>query len=129
MVSKTVRKYRAEPRSSASATSGWLSAGAVAAAVGASLCCVAPFVLVLLGLGGGWMSTLVGLSSYRPLFIGLTLLFLLWAFHRLYLTPCAAGKTCEVPAVRRRQRIVFWLVTAATLGLIAFPWYAPWFLD
>jgi len=129
MVSKTEHKSRTRPRAEGLATSGWLSAGAVAAAIGASLCCVAPFVLVLLGLGGGWMSTLVGLSSYRPIFIGLTLVFLLWAFHRLYLAPCVAGKACEVPAVRRRQRIVFWLVTVATLGLIAFPWYAPWFLD
>ena len=41
----------------------WASAFA---AVGASLCCVAPLVLVSLGLGGAWLSTLTQLEPYRP---------------------------------------------------------------
>ncbi|BCX82177.1 mercuric ion transport protein [Methylomarinovum caldicuralii] len=107
----------------------WFGVGAVLAAVGASLCCVGPFVLVLLGVGGSWMSSLVALSPYRPLFIVLTLVLLGGAFYRLYLQPCGEGAACASAQVRRRQRWIFWILSVAILALIAFPWYAPWFLD
>lgn len=129
MVSEIETRDRADDRRAGLDASKWLSAGAIAAAIGASLCCVGPFVLVLLGLGGSWMSLLAGLSPYRPIFVGLTLGLLVWAFHKLYLAPCPAEKACASSPIRRRQRILFWLVTVVTLGLVAFPWYAPWFLD
>lgn len=86
-------------------------------------------MLVLLGLGGSWMSTLVGFAPFRPIFIILTLGLLGWGFYRLYLTPCEAGSSCSLPQVRRRQRLIFWTVALLAVGLIAFPWYAPFFLD
>ncbi len=130
MVSKaTPTRSQVENKQANEAGPAWLNITAVAAAIGASLCCVGPFVLVLLGLGGSWMSTLVGLAPYRPIFIGLTLVLLAWGFYRLHLVPCRAGTACAAPSVRRRQRVIFWLVAVLTLGLIAFPWYAPWFLD
>jgi len=100
---------------------------AVAAAVGASICCVGPFVLLMLGVSGAWIGNLTALEPYRPLFIGATLVFLGLAFRKLYLVPevCDVGKPCAMPAIRRRQRIVFWLVTAILGLLIAFPWYGP----
>ncbi len=113
-----------------SALPGWLNWTAALAAIGASVCCVGPFVLVMLGIGGGWMSTLVAFSPYRPFFIGITLMLLGWAFYKLYVVkPCTEGQACSVPAVRKRQRIIFWVVTVFIVGLIAFPWYAPWFLE
>ncbi len=122
-------KTETAPRQEAPTAPGWFGIGAVLAAVGASLCCVGPFVLVLLGLGGSWMSALVALAPYRPFFIVLTLAALGGGFYRLYLRPCGDGKTCALPPVRRRQRLVFWVLSGAVLALIAFPWYAPWFLD
>jgi len=53
---------------------------AVAATIGASLCCIAPLVLLSLGIGGTWISSLTALTPYRPYFIGITLLFLFLAF-------------------------------------------------
>ncbi len=108
---------------------GWLNVGAALAAIGASLCCVGPFVLVLLGLGGSWMSLLVGLSPLRPVFILLALGLLAWGFWRLYLVPCDTESACALPRVRHRQRLIFWTVALLALGLIGFPWYAPIFLD
>lgn len=101
----------------------------VLAAVGASVCCVLPLVLVMLGIGGSWVSTLTAMSPYRPLFIGLTVLFLGLAFYRLYLKPkaCVVGEACANPSVLRRQRFVFWIVAGLVLGLLAVPWLVPWF--
>lgn len=101
-------------------------AGAVLAGIGASLCCVAPLVLLALGIGGTWISTLTALEPYRPIFIALTLVFLFLAFRKLYLVPkqCAPDTACAVPSTRRNQRLLFWLVSALLLGLLTFPYYA-----
>ena len=76
---------------------GSLVAG-VLAGIGASLCCVVPLVLLAFGIGGAWIADLTALEPYRPIFIGLTLLFLGLAFRKLYLVPqvCAPGMPCAV---------------------------------
>ncbi len=104
---------------------------AVLAALGASLCCVAPLVLLALGIGGVWMSKLTALEPYRPIFIGLTLVFLFLAFRKLYLVPasCSPRDACAVPAARRNQRIIFWIVTILLLALITFPYYGVVFFS
>lgn len=97
--------------------------------IGASLCCVAPLALLSLGLGGAWVANLAAFAPLRPLFLGLTLLFLALAFRALYLVSptCRAGESCAVEEVQRRRRRIFWLVAVPLLGLLAFPWYAPLF--
>ena len=107
-----------------------LWAGALAAIVG-SLCCVAPLVLITLGIGGAWISQLTALEPYRPIFIGVMLVFLGLAFRQLYIVParCAPNEVCANPRLQRRQRQIFWAVVLALAALIAFPWYAPLFLS
>lgn len=107
---------------------GSLVAGALAA-IAASVCCVAPLLLLALGIGGAWVGNLTAMAPYRPLFIGLTLLFLGLALRKLYLVPqvCAPGTRCDDPRTRKRQRLLFWLVAALLLGLLAVPWFAPLF--
>lgn len=105
---------------------GTLIAG-VLTAVGASVCCVAPLVLLALGIGGSWISTLTALEPLRPLFIGLTLLFLGLSFRKVYLNPqaCVPGTPCADPRTVKRQRAMFWVVTVLALTLLAVPWIAP----
>jgi mercuric ion transport protein len=100
-----------------------------AAAIGASLCCVGPLVLLALGIGGTWIASLTALEPYRPVFVGLTLLFLGLAFRRLYFVPqaCARGAPCANPRTVRRQRLTFWVVGVPVLGLLGVPWLAPLF--
>jgi mercuric ion transport protein len=105
-----------------------LLAGALAT-VGASLCCVAPLVLVTLGIGGAWVATLTKLEPVRPFFVLLALGLIVLAWRKLYRTTdiCEPGMPCTDPSVRQRQRLVFWWVGIPLLGLLAFPWYAHWF--
>jgi mercuric ion transport protein len=109
-------------------TSGSLLGGA-AAAIGASACCAGPLLLVVLGIGGAWGSRLVALEVYQPYFVAAALAFFGYAFFKLYRKPedCAPGEACAIPEVRRRQRVIFWLVAAAAAALMAFPLYAPLF--
>jgi len=100
-------------------------AGALAA-IGASLCCVGPLVLLMLGVSGAWISHLTAFEPLRPYFIGLTLLFLFLAFRNLYLVKqaCSTEHPCANDEVLKRQRLIFWSLTVPLLLLIAFPWYA-----
>lgn len=108
---------------------GSLVAG-VLAAIGASVCCVGPLVLLTLGIGGAWIANLSALEPLRPWFIAATLVFLGLAFRRLYLQPqvCAPGAVCAEPIVLKRQRLIFWVVALALLALLSVPWMAPLFL-
>lgn len=107
---------------------GSLVAGALAA-IGASICCVGPLVLLTVGIGGAWVASLTAMEPMRPLFIGGTLLFVALAFRRLYLVPqgCEPGTPCADPRSLRRQRLMFWLVVVALASLLAVPWMAPLF--
>lgn len=98
---------------------------ATLAAIGASLCCIGPLVLLALGIGGTWISHLVALEPYRPIFVGITLIFLFLAFRKLYLIPrkCAPGDACSIPSTLRNQRIIFWIVSTVLIALLTFPYY------
>ena len=110
--------------------SNWLGIGAILAAFGASACCVGPLLLLSLGIGGAWMSTLTSMASVRPFFIILTLIFIALGFRKLYLIPtqCEPGDACAISDVQRRQRLLFWAVSVLILLLLVFPWYAPFFM-
>lgn len=96
--------------------------------IGASLCCVAPLVLLSLGVGGAWMANLTALEPIRPFFIGLTLFFISLSFRKLYLIKtCEPDQPCGDDEVIRKQRFIFWGVTVPVLGLLAFPLFAPLF--
>ncbi len=104
---------------------------AILASFGASLCCVGPLVLLSLGIGGSWISTLTALEPIRPIFIGITLLFIYLAFRKLYLLPvsCEIDKPCAKPETRHNQRILFWLFSSFIIALLAFPYYAEYLID
>lgn len=107
---------------------GSLIAG-VLAAIGASVCCVGPLLLLALGIGGTWIGNLTAMEPYRPIFIALTLLFLGLAFRKVYLVPqvCTPGTPCADPRTIQRQRLTFWVVAVLLLVLLAVPWLAPLF--
>src|ERR671936_109506 len=95
--------------------------GGILAAVAASVCCVVPLVLVSLGIGGAWMSTLTGLEPARPFFIAAALAFFGIGYYRLYRRPamCTQGENCAQPGVAHRQRTLFWTAALIVLSVIA----------
>ena len=107
-----------------------LWASALAAIVG-SLCCVAPLVFLTLGISGAWIAQLTALEPYRPIFIGVMLVFMGLAFRQLYIVParCAPDQACANPRLQRRQRQIFWVVVVVLAALTAFPWYAPFLIS
>jgi mercuric ion transport protein len=109
------------------AKTGLLSAGAVGTAIAASVCCVGPLVLAVLGLGGG--ALLLKLGPYRPYFLVVTAGLLFSAFYLTYRRPegeeCGPLSACARPASRKGQKIT--LVIATILVLLAA--VAPYFSE
>ncbi|XP_028514781.1 uncharacterized protein LOC114575020 [Exaiptasia diaphana] len=100
----------------------WLNAGAVAAAIGASLCCILPVAVAILGFGSAALGA--ELEPFRPYFMLLTAAFLGFAFYQAYKPrKCEPGEACAVPEDRRRHRIVLWIVAVLAVVLMAFPYY------
>jgi mercuric ion transport protein len=103
---------------------------AVLAAISASVCCVVPLVLVLLGISGAWIAHLTALAPWRPWFIAATLLCLGLAFRTLYgpSSRCRAEGACVEPSVLCQRRRWLWIATVLIALLLLFPYVVGWFL-
>lgn len=103
----------------------WGLVGAVAAAVGASVCCLGPLLLLALGVGGAWIGNLTAMERYRPYWMAATLVLLVLAFARVYRKStngaCTPGGACP-PNAGRRNKALFWIVTVLVLGLLTLPY-------
>lgn len=108
----------------------WALLTGAAAAIGASLCCVVPLVLVSLGISGAWLASLTALEPYRPLFATAALVSLAIAAWRLYgpASRCEEGRICAEPRVLLRRRRLLWIAIAAIAPLLLFPYYITWFV-
>ena len=104
---------------------------AVLAGVVASLCCAGPLVFLLLGISGAWISALTRIEVIRPIAIGITFICLGLAFWYLYVKPisCVTDQPCTKAHLRQLQRVIFWIVTIFLIGLLSFPWWAPYFIN
>lgn len=115
--------------SSGAGESAALAVGGIAALL-AGACCVGPLVLVAIGLGGAWLANLTSLDPYRPIFAGIALVSLAFAWRRIYRPAgaCKPGEVCAVPVIRRGYKIGFWAVVALLVVMFGFPYVAPFFL-
>jgi hypothetical protein len=87
------------------ATGGAVGLSALALAFGA--CCVAPWAVALLGVGGAVM--LARLAVLQPYVAASTLALLALAFWRAYGgRPAGSGGACS-PANRKRRRLAVWI--------------------
>lgn len=100
--------------------------GGCLAALAASACCLGPLVLVSVGVGGAWVSTLTKLEPFRPLFIGVALLCMVLAYQKIYRAPaaadCAPGSACALPRTNSRNRALFWVVSLLVGIALAYPY-------
>ncbi len=107
---------------------GPLAAGGLAALL-ASACCLGPLVLITLGVSGAWIGNLTALEPYRPLFIGVALVAMFFAWRRIFrpVEQCQPGEVCAVPRVRTTYKANFWMVSLLVLIALVFPYVLPLF--
>jgi mercuric ion transport protein len=108
-----------------------VAAGSLIGAILASTCCIAPLLLLTLGLGGAWMSNLTALAPYQGYFIVATLVFLGAGYWTVYFKPkqaCEDGSYCASPASDRAIKLVLWAATALIALALGVNFIVPFFL-
>ena len=106
--------------------------GSALAAIVASVCCLGPLVLVTVGISGAWISNLIALEPYRPIFIGVALAFMALAYCQIFMKApqpetCEPGTLCALPHTSRVYKSLFWVISALVLLALAFPYFVPLF--
>lgn len=101
--------------------------GGAVATIAASACCLGPLILVSLGIGGAWISNLTMLEPYRPIFMGVALICMAFAYRKIYWTQpanlCVPKTLCANPQINKKYRIIFWLVSVLVLIALLYPYF------
>ncbi|MGH2569126.1 MAG: mercuric transporter MerT family protein [Bacteroidota bacterium] len=97
--------------------------GSVAAAIIASLCCIGPVAVALIGVGG--IGAFAVFEPYRPYLIALTVALLGIAFYLTYRKReviCEDG-TCKIESASKWNKSTVWLAAVLAVVTIAFPYF------
>jgi mercuric ion transport protein len=131
-VEESARTSRVEDAGNEAETrrEGLIAAGGILGAIVASSCCIVPLVLVVLGVGGTWVSNLTALEPYKPYFVAITAVLLGLGYWHVYFRPkqaCEAGSYCANPTSGRITKAVLWLATVILLLAATVNYWAPLF--
>src|SRR5215210_1539905 len=99
--------------------------GAIVAAFAASLCCIAPLLFVLLGMGTLGMGAIF--EPFRPYMMGVAVILLALAYYWIYFksddsVSCATGEECATKPVKRASRFGLWLATFVVIMFALTPY-------
>lgn len=106
------------------------AAGGVIGAILASTCCIAPLVLLTLGISGAWIGTLTALEPYKPIFATVALVFIGLGFRQVYFKAkpaCVEGSYCARPESSLITKTALWLATVLVVLALTINWWAPLF--
>lgn len=108
----------------------WFAAAGVIGAVLASSCCIAPLVLLTLGVSGAWIGNLTALEPYKPVFLGVALVFIGLGFRQVFFKPkpaCEDGSYCARPESAIVTQVALWVATLLVVLAASIDGWAPLF--
>lgn len=111
-------------------TERFWATGGVLGAILASSCCIAPLILVTLGISGAWIGNLTALEPYKWAFIAIASAFLalgFWHVHFRQTVPCEDGTYCARPEASLIVKSALWLATVLVALSATVDWWAPLF--
>jgi len=116
-------------KSGASSKSGLLVGGGLVAGLLASVCCVGPLILTILGVSGA--AVLTKFEFLRWPMIGAVAILFGVAGRNLYRkrNACQPGELCADPKTWRKLAIGYWLGLVVALGAVTSPYWVNWFVD
>jgi len=134
-MNKALDHDTAEPNGKSDGASGQkrvhlIAAGSIIGALLASSCCIAPLLLVMLGIGGAWAGNLTALAPYKPYFLMVTALLLAAGFRFVYFKParvCTDQSYCARPVSTRITKFTLWSATLLVLLSATVSVWAPYF--
>ncbi len=125
-MSVSERPGQAQPKN----TNGLIATGGILGAILASSCCIVPLILISLGVSGAWIGSLTKLEPFKPIFIGITALFLAVGFWHVYFKkpkPCEEGSYCARPSSARMTKAALWIATFVVFLALTIDYWAPLF--
>ena len=105
---------------------GVLVGGSIVAALLASVCCIGPILIAVLGVGVGVAGVFPWFESIRPFLAILTIALFgtaLYMTYRRQKEECAEGEACAVPSTKRLQKTMLWIAGVVALMSLTFPYY------
>jgi mercuric ion transport protein len=122
----TARSGPTGPTDNRAGTMKVAAAGSVLSALAVVSCCILPFALFGLGVGGAWIGSLTRLAPYQPVFVLITLGLLSAGFYLVYRKPrapiCVDGNGCAPARHDRLVKTSLWIATILVIAGIAFPY-------
>lgn len=104
------------------------ASGGVIGAILASSCCILPLLLVVLGISGAWIGSLTELLPYKPLFVGIALVFIGLGFWQVYFKTkpaCDEDSYCARPQSSIITKSALWLSSVVVVLSLTIDWWAP----
>jgi mercuric ion transport protein len=100
--------------------------GAVLVSIGASVCCIGPFVLLATGISGAWMNQLMFLERYYPVFLVIVLSLFAVAWWKIFrpgeIVRSVEGikntESCSSARIKRKQKLAFYISAALAAVLL-----------
>lgn len=107
--------------------SSWLIGGGILAAITASLCCIGPLILTIIGVSGAAVLTKFDVLRV-PMIIIVIVLFGVAGFYLFRKKEvCEPGSICANPKKYKRMVTLYWVgLVFAILG-ISSPYWVVWF--
>ena len=105
----------------------WTTGLGVIGAILASSCCILPFVFLMMGVSGAWISNLTALEPYKDYFAAVTLLFIGLGFWQVYFKQkkeCEEGY-CATPKSDRVIKTILWVSTVLVVLALTVDFWAP----
>ena len=100
--------------------------GSFLMAIGASTCCIIPFTLFSMGVGGAWIGNLTAMSEYRSIFIFVGLGFIAAGYWQVFKRPVlSSGEVCITPFSQRINQTLVLLASLLMLLAIVWPYMFP----
>lgn len=99
---------------------------AVSAAVGSTVCCIAPLVYLVFGFSSPW---LISLSEYEYLQIPLLLVSLGAFGYGFWQLMFSKKIVCTQYLSRRTMILLYWLALVVILFFLSYPYVLPWILE
>lgn len=108
-----------------------VAAGGLIGAILASSCCIAPLLLLTLGVSGAWMGNLTALALYQGYFLTATVGFLAAGYWYVYFKPkkaCEEDSYCATPPSDRVVKLALWVATVLVALALCVNFIVPLFL-
>lgn len=94
------------------------------ASILASVCCIGPFLLIILGFSSSTILYLITLTEWsRPFFIVVALVSLLLSYQRIWLSAPTrkSSKVCVNPQVRMTYKVFFFIIVMLVVVMLMLP--------